>query len=68
MPAASASASTCNRAVCLQGAAQALGLAASGLAEAIDATVAAGRRELALVAALDRIVAPPNRIAVEKLG
>jgi pyridoxine kinase len=47
---------------------EALGLAASGMAEAIAATVAAGRRELALVAALDRIVAPPQRIAVEKLG
>jgi pyridoxine kinase len=45
----------------------ALSLAASGMAEAIAATVAANRRELALVQGLERIVRPPNRIAVEKL-
>lgn len=46
---------------------EALRLAASGMAEAIDATVAAGRRELALVAALERIVHPPKPIEVEKI-
>lgn len=46
---------------------EALGLAASGMAEAIEATVAAGRRELALVAALERIVHPPKPIEVEKI-
>ncbi len=45
----------------------ALGLAASGMAEAIEATVAAGRRELALVSALERIVHPPKPIEVEKI-
>ena len=45
----------------------ALRLAASGMAEAIEATVAAGRRELALVAALERIVHPPKPIEVEKI-
>jgi pyridoxine kinase len=47
--------------------AEALRLAASGMAEAIAATVAAGRRELALVQALERIVHPPDPIAVEKV-
>jgi pyridoxine kinase len=47
--------------------AEALRLAASGMAEAIAATVAAGRRELALVQALERIVHPPEPIAVEKV-
>ncbi|MSP48867.1 MAG: pyridoxal kinase PdxY [Alphaproteobacteria bacterium] len=46
---------------------EALGLAASGMAEAIEATVAADRRELALVPALGRIVHPPNPIKVEKI-
>lgn len=47
--------------------AEALKRAASGMAEAIAATVAAGRRELALVSALDRIVNPPTMIEVEKI-
>lgn len=47
--------------------AEALKRAASGMAEAIEATVAAGRRELALVQALDRIVNPPKLIDVEKI-
>ena len=46
---------------------EALRLAASGMAEAIEATVAADRRELALVPALDRIVHPPKPIEVEKI-
>jgi pyridoxine kinase len=46
---------------------EALGLAASGMAEAIAATVAADRRELALVQGLERIVHPPKRITVEKI-
>lgn len=47
--------------------AETLKRAASGMAEAIEATVAAGRRELALVQALDRIVNPPKLIDVEKI-
>jgi pyridoxine kinase len=47
--------------------AEALRLAASGMAEAIEATVAAGQRELALVPALERIVHPPTPIEVEKI-
>lgn len=47
--------------------AETLKRAASGMAEAIEATVAAGRRELALVQALDRIVSPPKLIDVEKI-
>lgn len=47
--------------------AEALRLAASGMAEAIAATVASGQRELALVAALEKIVAPPTPIEVEKI-
>ena len=45
----------------------ALGLAASGMAEVIEATVSSGRRELALVSALERIVHPPKPIQAEKL-
>jgi pyridoxine kinase len=47
--------------------AETLKRAASGMAEAIEATVAAGRRELALVQALGRIVNPPKLIDVEKI-
>jgi pyridoxine kinase len=44
-----------------------LALAASGVAEAIQATLAAGTKELALVEAVDRIVKPPSLLAVERL-
>ena len=47
--------------------AEALKRAASGMAEAIAATVKSGQRELALVAALDRIVNPTTMIEVEKI-
>ncbi len=46
---------------------KALALAGSGVAEAIAATEAAGARELALVPALERIIAPPTLLEVERL-
>jgi pyridoxine kinase len=45
----------------------ALARAASGVAEAILATERLGQRELALIQAIDRIVAPPTLLAVEQL-
>lgn len=47
---------------------EALSRAASGLAVAVAETAASGRRELELVAALERIVEPPELLAVEPLG
>ncbi|MBI1776448.1 MAG: pyridoxal kinase [Proteobacteria bacterium] len=47
--------------------ASSLQLAASGVAEAIQATEASGERELTLVPSLERIVAPPTLLAIERL-
>lgn len=47
--------------------AQALGKAASSIFAVLEATRALGERELQLVAAQDRLVAPPRRFTAEKL-
>ena len=47
--------------------AEALGKAASAIFAVLEATQAAGERELQLVAAQDRLVAPPRRFRAEKL-
>ena len=47
--------------------ADALGKAASAIFAVLEATQAAGERELQLVAAQDRLVAPPRRFTAERL-
>ena len=47
--------------------ARVLALAASGVAEAIRATVAKGTKELALIETIDRIVKPPTLLPVERI-
>ena len=47
--------------------ADALGKAASSIFAVLEATAAMGERELQLVAAQDRLVAPPRAFKAEKL-